>query len=107
MPVKFNKIYDSSFDATYSTCTCDINSSIENLLYIECTHFMFTGNRIHNVFINGENPNLTVGKKRGGKLEPVTPLTIQIPKSTSGDISLHSQSDSESDHNASKLVSFL
>ncbi|XP_078363143.1 kinase suppressor of Ras 1-like isoform X2 [Oculina patagonica] len=59
------------------------------------------GNRIHNVFINGENPNLTVGKKRGGKLEPVTPLTIQIPKSTSGDISLHSQSDSESDHNAS------
>lgn len=56
------------------------------------------GNR---VFINCENPNLTVGKKRGGKLEPVTPLTIDIPKSTSGDISLHSQSDSESDHTAS------
>ena len=61
-----------------------------------------TGNRI---FIQSENPNLTVGKKRGGKLEPVTPLTIEIPKSTSGDISLHSQSDSESDHTASKSVS--
>ena len=61
-----------------------------------------TGNRI---FIQSENPNSTVGKKRGGKLEPVTPLTIEIPKSTSGDISLHSQSDSESDHTASKSVS--
>ena len=48
---------------------------------------------------------MTVGKKRGGKLEPVTPLTIEIPKSTSGDISLHSQSDSESDHTASKSAS--
>ena len=61
-----------------------------------------TGNRI---LIHSENPNLTVGKKRGGKLEPVTPLRIEIPKSTSGDISLHSQSDSESDHTASKSVS--
>ncbi|XP_058967485.1 kinase suppressor of Ras 1 isoform X2 [Pocillopora verrucosa] len=57
------------------------------------------GNRI---FVNNnENPYLNCGKKRGGKLEPVTPLTINIPKSRSGDISLHSQSDSESDHNLS------
>ena len=62
--------------------------------------FIFTGNRI---YVNNDNPNLNSGKKRGGKLEPVTPLTINIPKSTSGEISLHSQSDSESDHNLSKL----
>lgn len=54
---------------------------------------------------NNENPYLNCGKKRGGKLEPVTPLTINIPKSRSGDISLHSQSDSESDHNLSKFIS--
>ena len=54
---------------------------------------------------NNENPYLNCGKKQGGKLEPVTPLTINIPKSRSGDISLHSQSDSESDHNLSKFIS--
>lgn len=47
-----------------------------------------------------EHASATVGKKRGrGKLEPVIPgMTIQIPKSASGDIC---QSDSESEHNAS------
>jgi len=56
------------------------------------------GNRI---IITTEHASSTVGKKRGrGKLEPVIPgMTIDIPKSPSGDIS---QSDSESDHNASK-----
>ena len=86
-------IYGSSSAATWGSKRPTPNVSI----------FCFcTGNR---VFINSENPNLTVGKKRGGKLEPVTPLTIDIPKSTSGDISVHSQSDSESDHTASKSVS--
>ena len=57
-----------------------------------------TGNKI-----TIEHASATVGKKRGrGKLEPVIPgMTIQIPKSASGDIC---QSDSESEHNASKLA---
>ena len=85
-------IYGSSYAATWEFKRPTANVSILCIC---------TGNR---VFLNCENPNSTVGKKRGGKLEPVTPLTINIPKSTSGDISLHSQSDSESDHTTSKSV---
>ena len=65
---------------------------------IQYSATFFTGNRI---FITSEHASSTVGKKRGrGKLEPAIPgMTIEIPKSTSGDFS---QSDSESDHHSSK-----
>lgn len=55
------------------------------------------GNRI---IITSKHASSTVGKKQGrGKLEPAIPgMTIEIPKSTSGDFS---QSDSESDHHSS------
>ncbi|XP_029213159.2 kinase suppressor of Ras 2-like isoform X3 [Acropora millepora] len=57
-------------------------------------------NLAHRIHITNEHASATVGKKRGrGKLEPIVPgMTIQIPKSVSGDIC---QSDSEYDHNSS------
>lgn len=65
---------------------------------IQYSGIFFTGNRI---IITSKHASSTVGKKQGrGKLEPAIPgMTIEIPKSTSGDFS---QSDSESDHHSSK-----
>ena len=79
-------------------------SPVDAIVSEICSDSFLAGNRIH---ITTEHASSTVGKKRGrGKLEPAIPgMTIQIPKSTSGDIS---QSDSESDHNiASKMDTFL
>ena len=65
--------------------------------------YFLAGNRI--IQITSEHASATVGKKRGrGKLEPAIPgMTIEIPKSISGDIS---QSDSESDHNIASKSAF-
>ena len=65
--------------------------------------YFLAGNRI--IQITSEHASATVGKKRGrGKLEPAIPgMTIEIPKSISGDIS---QSDSESDHNIASKSDF-
>ncbi|XP_015760285.1 PREDICTED: kinase suppressor of Ras 2-like [Acropora digitifera] len=62
--------------------------------------FFATKEESHRIHITNEHASATVGKKRGrGKLEPIVPgMTIQIPKSVSGDIC---QSDSEYDHNSS------
>ncbi|XP_048582848.1 kinase suppressor of Ras 2 isoform X2 [Nematostella vectensis] len=62
------------------------------------------GNRIiSDVTMRG---SATVGKARGKKLSPVIPLTIEIPKAESGDqLSVLSQSDSESEHNRSSYSS--
>lgn len=73
-------------------------ATFQNFELLECFSNFLSGNRI---YITSEHASATVGRKRGrGKLEPIIPgMKIDIPKSPSGDIS---QSDSESDHNASK-----
>lgn len=73
-----------------------------NVIQMRLVYFL-TAHRIH---LTSEHASATVGKKRGrGKLEPVVPgMTIQIPKSVSGDIC---PSDSEYDPNASTSVNYL